>query len=508
MSCGSHGAVDEYGQCQCFNDPGYTDKDGAVQWYGMYCQKPPANVPCKKSSDEERKKLGGDLACGNYGQYGTCNTNGTCDCGLVNPFKGSRCQNACESDMDCGGPKMPYTTPEGTTINRDIGLCNRKDNTCSCKNGWSGVQCRTPPPDAKPYDAADCAWGGVAHGTFNEDTKQCICFKDERGRPLYEGPLCTLPIVYEGAPCSSKEPCRDKTAKCVDGTCHDTDTVDKTKLSEIFLTCVQGLFTWESINFILVDVGLTKMAKFFSETVVKQILEKVLLNSFEAFSKEAAFAALTKTVGEELAVKITAQVFTKEVVTMSATALAEASTAAVADSVTGPIGAILFLLQVWGMGLDVADGRGLQQMMLQGHLDMLGASFVNEINGVKELVDLGVTMPLPVTPDTSVPFQIQFKTTENYSNFIKYIGDYISALTVNSDGQVIVPLFNPPDEVERNERKAKYPLYWKMAQDNNDVFDRLTKYGWLMWVLGSLVVVLVVLTCVFSAPAVKRRLHK
>jgi hypothetical protein len=508
MNCGSHGTLDEYGQCVCNLDPGYTTKDGNVEWSGVYCQRPPTNVPCKPSSAEERKKLGGDLACGNWGQYGTCNSNGTCDCGVKNPFKGSRCQNECQSDMDCGGPKVPFPTPDGA-VNRDIGVCNRANNRCVCKNGWSGVQCRTPPADAKAYDESDCYWGGVQHGTFDAENKKCICLKDLQGRPLYEGPLCAIPVVYEGAPCSDKEPCRDKQAQCINGKCQGPDEGSSgVSIPEQILAALGGLLSLESIEFMLVDQGIEKTAEFLVKSGITGIMTKILEAQMAKLTQGAVFDMLASRVGVEVATQTMSRAVAENTVKTVASNVIREQAALIGEAYASKLDSILFVLAVWSMVLDLRDVRGLNTQMLQDNLDMFGVKFQNYINETKTLVDVGMTLPKPVLPENNVPFNIQLNSSDTFKKYIEHLGDYLSALTVNSDGQVIVPLFNPPEQVERNERKKKYPLYWKMAQDNNDVFDRLTEYGWIMWLLGSFIVVLVVLTCVFSAPAVKRRLRK
>jgi hypothetical protein len=508
MNCGSHGTLDEYGQCVCAIDPGYTKKDSNVEWSGVYCQRPPSNVPCKPSSKEERERLGGDLSCGNWGQYGICNSNGTCDCGIKNPFRGSRCQNECQSDMDCGGPKVPYHTPDGT-INRDIGVCNRANNRCVCKNGWSGVQCRTPPPDAKAYDESDCYWGGVQHGTFDAEKQTCMCLKDLKGRPLYEGPLCATPVIYEGAPCSDKEPCRDKKDKCVMGKCEGPDTgTPGVPVPDQILAALGGLISLESIAFMLVDQGMERTAEFLVKSGVTAIMTRILEAKIAKLAQGELFDALVSRIGVEAATKALSQAVADDAIKKVASSVIKEEALQVGEAYAGKLDSILFVLAVWSMVLDVRDVRGLNAQMLQDNLDTLGMKFQNYLNETKSLVDAGITLPLPFFPEYNVPFNIQLQSKDKFTKYIQHLGDYISALTVNSDGQVIVPLFNPPDQVERNERKAKYPLYWKMAQDNNDVFDRLTEYGWIMWLLGAFVVVFIVLTCVFSAPAVKRRLQK
>jgi hypothetical protein len=40
------------------------------------------------------------------------------------------------------------------------------------------------------------------------------------------------------------------------------------------------------------------------------------------------------------------------------------------------------------------------------------------------------------------------------------------------------------------------------------VFNRLISYGWVMWVLGALLIVSIVLVCVFSSASVQARLKK
>ena len=134
-SCGNHGSCNyETYKCDCERG-----------WTGIHCTiPPPKGSPCQPSSDEFREEYGGDLSCGNLGNYGKCEATGLCTC----PFglSGERCEISCDPNADinsvCGGP--------------NIGHCNLYGyNTCSCINGWSGADCRTPPATPCEKDS-DC----------------------------------------------------------------------------------------------------------------------------------------------------------------------------------------------------------------------------------------------------------------------------------------------------------------------------------------------------------------
>lgn len=504
LDCGSHGVFNAAtGQCDCMDD--MNNLSGANKWTGVFCQKPPVNIPCTKSSDEFRSAHnGGDESCGNWGKFGVCDEyTGTCDCGTQDPYFGVRCQNECQKDDDCGGTLQML--PDGTS--RDIGICDRRSMRCQCKNGWTGGQCRVEPPDDKCYNDAECSWGGETRGSCDETLGVCACMNDDKGRPLFTGNRCSKRNVYEGAPCEVDADCEDKSNKCVNKKCSSPDGSTGMNASQMAAAMLNGLWSPSGMANMVVDFGAEESVEWLYKNTAQKMLEALAKQSSEMATNKALSEA-TQKVGSEVVGKAIAET-TSRSATRSITGQMFKTVSKLANKFSKiPWGFILAFIQIWAMVLDIQDSRGLNMQVSQDMLDMLEKQFLTAFNGDQNVKEAGVTLPTTYYPEYTVPYNLEYLARDNQNKLTNYAADYISKLTVNSNGQTIVPLFNPPATISLNEETSKHPVYWNMANDNIKVFHNLVDYGWSIWLLISLIVVSVVLICVFTSDSVTSKLKK
>lgn len=484
VGCGDHGVCNPCtGQCDCLNG-----------WDGSVCEvPPPSNVACTPSDDAFKKAHnGGDQDCGNYGTYGVCNVSGTCDCGNTG-FFGTRCQMECRSDVDCGG------VGAGTKI---IGRCNSYKQ-CECQNGWSGTQCRVAPPDAKCAADSDCGWGGTVNGKCLPDGK-CQCFTDptHNNRAMYEGVLCEKRITYEGADCEEDKDCRGG-LKCNNNKCYDPAASPASKAAQA-LAIFQGLLSPEGIAGLYIFQGADNAVKYVLSQGLNKAISAALGGKMTDLVTSETLERMGKYLPEEMATRIMAKMAAKQATERTVGLATELIASGPLEFVFG----FVDMLMVFGMILDFIDQRGLNQQMMQDSLTALKTSFERSFNDSESAQKANLVFPLPVNADMSVPFQAELATKTKQDQIMEDAAKYLSSLTVNSNGQVIRPLFLSQAQVDDNDRREKYKVYWEMSGHNEDVFNRLVSYGWVLWTLIAVLVVSIVLTCVFSNKAIQERLKK
>ena len=502
--CGSHGIFNpSTGQCDCMDD--YNSLSGGNKWTGVFCQKPPVNIPCVRSSDDFRAAHGGgDESCGNWGKYGVCDEfTGTCSCGTIDPFYGVRCENECTNDNHCGGSLQPLA--DGTS--RNIGACDKRVMRCKCANGWSGTQCRDEPPEAKCYNDAECSWGGVSRGACDEGANICVCDTDSSGRALSTGNRCSQRHYYEGADCTQDSDCEDKSNKCVSNKCRGSDGAGGMSTGEMAAGMVSAIWSPEGLATLFIDEAAEEMVEALYDASV--VAAKAVTKSVTEMVSGAATKEAAEKVGTEMVVKVAAETSSKAVTSsMVGTAVKQTTEKVMEKASIGPMGWILLLLQVWTAVLDITDSQGLNMMVGQGTLDAMAKQFLGWFNGNADVIKAGFTLPRPYYPRYSVPFNLEYLARDNQIKLTNDSVDYLSRLTVNSNGQTIVPLFNPPIDMALNDKKEEYPLYWNMANNNVRVFNNLVEYGWSIWVLISLIVVSTALICVFTSDTVLAKMNK
>jgi hypothetical protein len=484
MECGDHGKFNPaLGECDCFNG-----------WDGTVCQVPPGNIKCVPSDAAFRAAhQGGDLECGNMGMYGTCNTDGTCTC--TNGFSGTRCERECTMDAECGG----------STQTRAIGVCNAF-NRCECKNGWSGVQCRIAPPDVlRCTTDDDCGWGGQ-HGKCGPD-KLCKCDVDTKNnRPMYEGAFCEKLVIYEGAPCDRDEKCKGG-LKCLGGKCYNPNISPANQRSQI-IEAIKGFFTLENLALMYGQNKAEEMLLKLTQWGLDQVLPQLLVDRAEELVSKEAFEAMTKYLPEAMCSRVAARLAAKAVAEQTETMAAELIVEEAVAAALGGVFTVLGMFQIFGVILDIADVRGLNQQMLQSMLDQVQVSFYQAYNTSPNTVEKKAYLPAPYSPTKTVEFQVELQSEAMKTQQAEDAAKYLSALKINSNGDLIQPLFLSLAESQFKNKVQRHKLYWSMSGHNEVILDRLIQYGWMFWLLVALVAVSVVLTGVFGSSAVQARLRR
>lgn len=496
LSCGDHGKCNPCtGQCDC-----------DVGWDGTLCQTPTPGIKCQRSSDEFRKAHnGGDKDCGNYGSYGTCNTYGACTC--TNGYFGDRCERACNTDNDCGGSLQ----------SRPIGVCNFFGQ-CECKNGWLGPQCKTPPKDVVECDSDnDCGWGGKINGTCQSNNR-CKCKSDPAhdNRAMFDGPYCNNEVQYEGAPCKTDKDCKggNKCHRVGDKfVCYTPEQSEANRLANIG-AIVESLFMKENLVLMFGQNVADELTKFFlvklvgSTVTVAQALKQVIFRQTEKLVTKDAVKNMTKYLPEAMATRVAARVAAKEATERTASYVTKAILEEVASKLFGAVFNIADIVGLFGIALDLFDSRGLNQQMFQDILDKTERSFQAGFNQSAQARENNLFLPKPVYPVESVAFNIELNSKKNRQKVWDDSAEYLSLLRVNSNGDMIVPLYQSLAESQAEEKRSKYKVYWSMSGGNEDVFNKLVKYGWMLWCLIALIVASVVLIAVFSSKRVQARLKK
>lgn len=495
LSCGDHGTCNPCtGECDCDTD-----------WNGTLCQTPSAGVKCKPSDAAFQKKHGGDKDCGNYGSYGKCNADGSCTC--TNKFYGSRCERGCDTDNQCGGSQQ----------SRPIGLCN-SFSQCECKSGWSGVQCTTPPSNQVECAAdEDCGWGGQINGKC-QSNKRCKCNTDSAhgGRVMFDGPFCEKLVQYEGATCLTDKDCKGGNKchrvgnKMVCYTPDESPASKRAHLEEI----VNSLFTLENLVLMFGQGKAEEMAAWMASKAVGSAvtvgveLKNLMLDEAEQLVTKDALESMTKYLPEAMAARVVARMVGKEAIERTASMATKVVAEELVTSLFGAVFSIAGLFQQFGMVLDMFDSRGLNQQMLQSMLDQQQRGFDTFFNRSEEAVNKLLFVPRAVSPTESVLFNTEMQSKAIQSKKYEDAAKYLSLLRVNSNGDMIVPLFTSLAAQQMEDKRSKYKVYWSMARGNDDVFNKLVKYGWMFWVLLSLLVISMVLIAVFSSKSVQAKLRK
>jgi hypothetical protein len=270
---------------------------------------------------------------------------------------------------------------------------------------------------------------------------------------------------------------------------------------------VSAIWSPEGLATLFIDEAAEEMVEALYDASV--VAAKAVTKSVTEMVSGAATKEAAEKVGTEMVVKVAAETSSKAVTSsMVGTAVKQTTEKVMEKASIGPMGWILLLLQVWTAVLDITDSQGLNMMVGQGTLDAMAKQFLGWFNGNADVIKAGFTLPRPYYPRYSVPFNLEYLARDNQIKLTNDSVDYLSRLTVNSNGQTIVPLFNPPIDMALNDKKEEYPLYWNMANNNVRVFNNLVEYGWSIWVLISLIVVSTALICVFTSDTVLAKMNK
>lgn len=514
--CGDHGTC-QNNVCVCSDF-----------WTGAQCEFPPTgNAACVPDTDTKK-------SCGNQGTYGVCQSSvnpqngiagsGQCACDTLNSQSGTFCEKACESDNPeaCGGPLRGVCVD---TMYKFFTNNNAVSNRCACLNGWSGFNCNIPPPGWQ-CNATDKQCTNITTldptqtvqtGDCNSGTCLCKFTPNDCSQPPdpgskpppgYTGTACQNQLAAKGAPCSDKEPCTLPGQICNNGVCIcNGDSPDPS--ANFLLSIVEGLLGpltsakgLEAIGIILAVHNWKKLLQ-----LVKWMSTKLLLPAFKSgiFARltaaaggkemtEGAVRTLEESIGKSLAAKLMAKMSMVTLLKSSVKKISEETAViafkAVFGSVFGAVSSFVDMAGLLGMILDASDIAGLKEKMTQDSIDAMMLKFTGSVNSVKAVQDAGILYPQKIIAQDTFPFALLHSTQATKDKFGTDVGDYLGHLTVNSNGDAIIPTFNTKQQQDQSAAiaAAQGDILYAVAGYNLTVYNRL-KQDWPIIVAATLVII-------------------
>jgi hypothetical protein len=509
VGCGDHGSCVN-NVCVC------TDN-----WSGNQCQTPPTgNAGC--TPDTATKK-----SCGNQGSYGTCqastsSTNGIagsgqCKCDMLTSQMGTFCEQACDpgDTTACGGPLR------GACVNSFYKIYtnpNAVANRCVCINGWSGTDCTTPPAGWQCNNTdqqctnvtTEDPKNTVVTGTCNNGT--CECYNTltcnaavNSTSPAFTGTACQLPLSASGAPCSTPADCNNQQT-CVAGTCTCPGGNTPQPSSNFVINILKGIIsmftTSDGIESFLMTIGIQAGLPMIMKYLAVRAIEPTFAKNIEARLLKAtegkvlgpeAAKVLEDSVGKRLAAKMIAKMTAKELMETSVdTAARSAAKLALESSFgfLGPIDLFVNIAGVLGMVLDANDVAGTQEQMTQSQIDTWILKSYAKVNNDKVTLQYGSYFPAKQNVETTFQFRQLTTTDASRNQFVADVSSYMSHLTVNSNNDAIIPLFQTPQQVQAAQllAGAQKDILYAIAGKNLEVYQRLKDY-WPIVVASALLLI-------------------
>ena len=477
-SCGDHG-IPKGKYCLC--DEG---------WRGNYCSIPPPSTTACVVSSNRSAYGGGDKDCGNYGTYGACNIDGTCTCdrpGIKHPFSGTRCEQPSTSDAGCGAV-------DGSSV--PIGRYNQQSGQCEClRAGWSGVQCR----DVDPFTGfrctknEDCGWGSEYTSLNVCDTSSglCVCAKNASGSSLFTGNFCEHREPARGDTCAADSDCiSDQKCNVDRHVCEGGGGGGKDESFYIkFLTAIDTMFqTPQGLEQLSVFVGAITAKKIVQKMMVEPAyaayLKNQALKQGEKYLESDAFKKVSESVSKDVMADVVAKQVSKEVFEAAVDqATKKIAEEAAAKMLTLPFGEMFDFLMWMGMAIDILDPDHLNTQMTQSSADYVMNQLLYGLNNQDVLKELNIGYPRRYSPEEGVEFNLLMNNKEFSDKNKALVAEYINALALNSNGQLIQPYVLNDAGVSLQEKKKKYKLLWSMSKGSDVVFKRWLKYGWVLLVV-------------------------
>ena len=150
------------------------------------------------------------------------------------------------------------------------------------------------------------------------------------------------------------------------------------------------------------------------------------------------------------------------------------------------------------MILDAEDLVGLNEVMTQDKITVMGKKMIEKVNSSPAAVKNNVSYPYEYLPEQTPEWKIQEKSKKWVNATHTRMTEYIAALQVNSNGETIVRRFKTPSQ-QANKRHTDTALrkaWWAMSNGNEHTFNTLDRYWWLL-LLGILGVIALITTNVF-----------
>ena len=504
--CGDHGTCTN-GQCVC------TDS-----WTGTQCEIPPSgNAGCVP--DTTTKK-----SCGNLGSYGTCQASttsggitgsGNCTCDTMTGQSGLYCEQHCSSQNSttaCGGPLRGYCVDGNYNFYTNPNAVKQR---CVCVNGWTGVDCTVPPPDWKCTADTDCTnlttvdpTNTVPTGTCNKDTETCTCDNTLNCSSIntlgkaFTGQACQVPLPVQGASCDANTPCNDPQQTCVNGTCSCSNTPEPSGnfYAAVVYNFYRALLSPQGLATLLTNKILTEKLPLLLKYMTTKALEQGFAKVIEARLQDAvtgkvvdasASKFLENAVGKRLAAKVLAKMTAKELLESTSTSISAKVATAAFEEVFGFVGSIAgfaHMLGMLGTALDAFDVMGLNEESSQSQIDAVMYKFNASINSNKQILAYGLRFPVKQPAESTFNFQLSKLDTASRNQFSADAANYISHLTVNSNGAAIIPQFQTAMQQQQaaDLAAAQGSVLYALSGSNMTVYQRL-KQDWPIILAGILV---------------------
>ena len=170
---------------------------------------------------------------------------------------------------------------------------------------------------------------------------------------------------------------------------------------------------------------------------------------------------------------------------------------AVSKLIGGLLGAAFSIINAAGMvglELDSSDAAGLNEQLPQSYLEMYRKKWYEAYNTNPTTIEAGIQYPYELGANVQLDYQTEMLSEARLGDIMSYATDYINALRVNSEGEVLKFKAEAPQSLETEHSSSfQNRLLWSLSAGNEDVFKRWKKYWWLvdLLVLGALALLLV-----------------
>lgn len=352
----------------------------------------------------------------------------------------------------------------------DHGTC--KDLKCSCKDGWKGTFCNTPPPD-KCVNDSDCGNYGI-YGTCNKYLGICVCPSGRYGSKCQkfcetnsdcggssqglcgnEG-LCSCVNEWSGNNCENPPKgwkctedsqcnipngrCNIKSGECICDiyhqgmTCKDQINPDPSTKAGLVEYILQGI-----TQMLTTIDGQTLLAAF----ILKGKLEHFILSGLGSVKEKLGDVAekiaddiLSRSAQEfsDMAVEdVINSVIIKYISKFAIETLIEFISVVI--PVLEFIEDLMQIIQMMGMVIDAQDYLGLNKEMTNSYLELYKIALYSYVN---TKMKNGINFPLEFYPIFTKDFNDLFHSKKYSYSYTRYFREYMSSLKINSNGDKLI----------------------------------------------------------------------
>ena len=496
-------------------------------WSGSSCHIPPGATV---ESDQ------GDSACGNWGVYGsmTLGASGytpTCECNFG--MKGERCELECTQSADCGQGSCDTSVGRCVCATRCYSDADCPWNTScdisrlQCNNGWTGVKCGSALSSSCSADNECGVNGGKGEGGSCVDGA-CVC---EKG---FTGLRCEVPLVEEGESCDVTSDCASWDDICVsrekdeDRGCYPECETEFTGRAcgvsgeaceadvECRTVCERGVCAGYDAPPDMSELELDEKLKevldgMLTPDGLSQLGAEELVDKTDGFLLWVASKGWKRMIKRYLTYKSATRIAPVGAVGSAATgsalpgilkSLSNAQARAAiraAKLKLAKLGTkaniLLFVLTVVSMVLDIDDAAGYNAQVPQGGVDLTMLKILQAFNNFPEIQEAGVHFPREYLPEMTVEWGRERGNEVLMDRTLDLTLDYLDRLVLNSNGERIIAAWPEVDTARSEPEPAaaaavaarEGSVLWKLAGKNAEVYTQLTRWWWMVAVLGAVI---------------------